>query len=354
LTDPILEVQDQASVAICMATYDPPLELFRRQIESIRGQTHTDWHCYISDDHSGSDIFNQIRSIVGADCRFTMSRRATRLGFYRNFQCSLELVAPSQHAYVALADQDDRWYPDKLSVLLHELRPGVNLVYSDLRIVDTTGRISSESYWTSRSNNFTDYFQMFFANTVTGATSLFRAELLPQILPFPRSIGAAFHDQWISLVAMSIGEIAYVDQPLQDYIQHDSSVIGHAVRPGRTHEARQMLPTRKNLSRAWAKGQRAFEDDLRIKEFARELIERLGLQLSDERKAALEKLAVLGDDIRSTTWMAARAAVSLINDDVTMGAERRLFAGLVWSRLNTIASWLSFSPFRAKTRDLHH
>ena len=27
-------------VAVCMATFDPPLELFQRQIESIRGQTH--------------------------------------------------------------------------------------------------------------------------------------------------------------------------------------------------------------------------------------------------------------------------------------------------------------------------
>ncbi len=33
-----------------MATYNPPDELFERQIDSIREQTHSDWVCVISDD----------------------------------------------------------------------------------------------------------------------------------------------------------------------------------------------------------------------------------------------------------------------------------------------------------------
>src|SRR4051794_24936017 len=39
-------------VAIAMATYEPPPELLRAQVESIRAQTHTDWICVISDDCS--------------------------------------------------------------------------------------------------------------------------------------------------------------------------------------------------------------------------------------------------------------------------------------------------------------
>ena len=42
-------------VAVCMATYDPPIELFRRQIDSIRAQTHRNWVCLISDDNSSPD-----------------------------------------------------------------------------------------------------------------------------------------------------------------------------------------------------------------------------------------------------------------------------------------------------------
>ena len=39
-------------VAICMATYDPPPDLLRRQLDSIREQTHGNWICLISDDCS--------------------------------------------------------------------------------------------------------------------------------------------------------------------------------------------------------------------------------------------------------------------------------------------------------------
>ncbi|MFL5826633.1 MAG: hypothetical protein ACJ76V_08940, partial [Thermoleophilaceae bacterium] len=44
-------------VAICMATYEPPLDLFRRQMESIRAQTHRNWVCVISDDCSSAEAF---------------------------------------------------------------------------------------------------------------------------------------------------------------------------------------------------------------------------------------------------------------------------------------------------------
>src|SRR5262249_31137961 len=39
-------------VAIAMASYEPPPDLFERQIESIRAQTHDNWVCVISDDCS--------------------------------------------------------------------------------------------------------------------------------------------------------------------------------------------------------------------------------------------------------------------------------------------------------------
>ena len=39
-------------IAICMATYNPPLALFKAQIASLRAQTHTNWVCIIMDDYS--------------------------------------------------------------------------------------------------------------------------------------------------------------------------------------------------------------------------------------------------------------------------------------------------------------
>jgi hypothetical protein len=65
------------------------------------------------------------------------------------------------------------------------------------------------------------------ANTVTGAATLFRAEMLEKILPFPKKIGDAFHDHWIAIVGITQGELKYIDAPLYDYYQHAENIIGH-------------------------------------------------------------------------------------------------------------------------------
>jgi hypothetical protein len=64
-------------------------------------------------------------------------------------------------------------------------------------------------------------------NTITGAASLLRTSLLAEILPYPKQVGAAFHDRWIGLVAPLKGDIGYVGRALYDYVQHATSVIGH-------------------------------------------------------------------------------------------------------------------------------
>jgi hypothetical protein len=107
-------------VVICMATYEPALDLLRRQLDSIRSQTHANWVCVISDDCSRPERFQGIQEIVGGDPRFAVSRASRRLGFYSNFERALAL-APPECDYVGLADQDDYWYPDKLAILLEAI-----------------------------------------------------------------------------------------------------------------------------------------------------------------------------------------------------------------------------------------
>ena len=109
--------------------------------------------------------------MLGDDPRFLLSRASRRLGFYRNFERALAL-APAGARYVALADQDDRWHPDKLATLLAELGDA-QLVYSDARVVDGDGRVLADTYWGRRSNNHTDLLSLLVANSVTGAASLF-------------------------------------------------------------------------------------------------------------------------------------------------------------------------------------
>ena len=167
-----------------------------------------------------------MQRILDGDPRFVVSRSPRRLGYYHNFERALSMAPPSA-AYATLADQDDRWHPGKLEALLGALGDA-NLVYSDARIVDRDGRLLSNTYWSRRRNNYTNLASLLVANTVTGAASLFRRELLELALPFPPRHGSPYHDHWLAMVALATGRIAYVDRPLYDYVQHRGAALGHA------------------------------------------------------------------------------------------------------------------------------
>ena len=66
-------------IAICMATYNPNLDLFHTQLESIRAQTDTDWVCLISDDCSAPESYEAVADAVAGDDRFILSRAERRL-----------------------------------------------------------------------------------------------------------------------------------------------------------------------------------------------------------------------------------------------------------------------------------
>ena len=221
-------------IAICMATFEPDMALFRTQIESLRAQTDERWICVVSDDASAPEHFAQIRELLADDPRFLLSRSQERLGFYRNFERALRL-APAEARLLALCDQDDRWWPEKLEVL-REAIGGAGLVYSDQRLVDADGRVLRDTLWRGRRNNHTDLVSMLVANTITGAAMMMRREVAELALPFPDTPGHAFHDAWLAAVALAAGEVAYVDRPLYDYVQHRAAFFGsvtHGPRPRR-------------------------------------------------------------------------------------------------------------------------
>jgi glycosyltransferase involved in cell wall biosynthesis len=227
---------DDPLVAICMATHNPPQSLFQRQVESICSQTHERFVCLVSDDCSEHEALDRIERACEADPRFVLAAHSEKVGFYRNFERCLSHV-PREAAFVALADHDDDWSHDKLEVLLGALLDsGALLAYSDMRVVDEHGGVVAPSYWTGRKNNHERFGSLLLANTVTGAASLFRRELLDDVLPFPPPVGHAFHDHWIACVALCLGEITYVDRPLYDYVQHGGNVIGHNA-PPRSHRS---------------------------------------------------------------------------------------------------------------------
>jgi hypothetical protein len=324
---------DEPTVAIAMATHEPDRDLFAAQVDSIRAQTHAGWICLVSDDASGTAGTATIERVLDGDERFVLSRSAERLGFYRNFERALTLL-PAGPGLVALADQDDRWHPDKLAALAEGLGTA-DLVHSDARIVDRDGEVISTTYWTGRKPNEGDLASLLIANTVTGAASLFPRDLLRPALPFPELPGRPYHDQWLAAVALARGEIAYVDRPLYDYVQHGGAVLGHvggsgreagtpAVSDGGVDEA----PVVTRRGERW---RAAYEEETRRVVLIAEALGRRCEPLSDPtRRRDLGRLQALERSPASVAWLAARAARHARGRSETGGAERTLLAGLLW------------------------
>lgn len=337
-------------VAICMATFNPDPGLFRVQVESIRSQAGVEWHCFVSDDCSDSESLELIEQVLAGDERFTLSASPARLGFYRNFERALGMV-PDDFELIALCDQDDRWHADKLASLVAGLG-SAQLVYSDQRLVTSGGEVLSETYWSARQNNHTNFLSLLIANTVTGAASLFRRRILDQALPFPEVPGEQYHDHWLALVAMATGELAYVDRPLYDYVQHEGAVLGHdAANAGLMSGGWRRLDPRRWREILGGWGSAYFDVYLRLKGLAQIVLERCGEQMAPARRRALERFVRSDRSLSGLIWLALRPLRRLTGNNETLGIERVLVRGIMYRHLAALKRRLPDSLLRRAEAD---
>lgn len=328
---------EEPLIAICMGTFDPDLALLEAQLESIRNQTDRDWVCVISDDYSSSDRYEAIQALTAGDRRFLVSRAPGRIGFYRNFERALALAPPAA-SLIALCDQDDVWHPGKLAQLRSALGDGT-LVYSDQRLVDPRGRVISETLWRGRANNHCNLASMLIANTITGAASLFTRRVAELALPFPDSPGIEFHDHWIGLVALAAGEIRYVDQPLYDYVQHDSAVLGKVGKPGE-----QEVFSKRSLAEEWKAAY--FLGYMPGKVRATTLLLRCGTTMPSFKRRGLERYLAAESSLASFVWLLLRPLRALWRRNETLGTEWELARGVVWRWMAGVLARLPGLPDR--------
>jgi hypothetical protein len=323
-------------IAVCMTTFEPAVALFRRQVASIRSQSHERWRCIVVDDGSDPAAYAEIRAVLAGDERFELHRNDERLGFYFNFERALSLVPPEAEA-VALCDQDDEWRPAKLETLLAALREGHRLVYSDQRIVTPAGDVLASTFWAERENQWTDLGALLVSNTVTGAASLFRRDLLDVALPFPPRLASAYHDHWLALAARATGTIGYVDEPLYDYVQHGTQVLGHPAGDGEQVQPPAPRPAREQR---WQFGY--FAHVVPAQFAATALLERCGSQLRPDERDTLESF-VEGDATLRGVLAHARTTSAL--RPRAEGDRFAALAGMAWRRWSRFRTRRDVRPF---------
>ena len=210
----------ELSVALC--TYNGA-RYIGELLESIVHQTVPPGEIVARDDGSTDDTLAIVSEYAARypAIRWDVVRNEERLGVRRNFE---EAIRRTSGRYIALADQDDVWEPDKLEVLLRHMREKrVALAHSDVSLVDREGRpIPAAGTGLPRERTLDDY--VLGANNVIGCTCLFDSALKAYAFPFPRYY--FYHDQWLAIFACRHGGISREDRALVRYRLHGDNVVG--------------------------------------------------------------------------------------------------------------------------------
>ncbi len=208
-------------ISIAMATYNGSLYI-PSQLDSIINQTHKNIEIIIVDDCSSDDTVSIILQYQKQHTNIKLIQNQTNMGVVKTFAQAISLC---EGDYIALSDQDDVWFSNKLEKLLANIGDNL-LIHSDAVLVDDNMQVIANSNITQTKKDrykaeFVDYL---ISTSVTGCTALFPKKLLDLALPIPD--GFYIHDHYLAIVASFYGTVKFLDEPLVYYRQHGNNAIG--------------------------------------------------------------------------------------------------------------------------------
>ena len=206
-------------ISAVMATYNGA-KYISEQLDSILAQTLAPNEIIIVDDCSVDKTWQILNEYAQCNPKIKLYRNNVNLGVVKTFEVALTLCTGE---FIALADQDDYWLPNKLELLMANI--GDNwLIHSDAYIVDESLNVISESYNRIKPYHDNSLAMYLLRNNVTGCTVLLHRDLLRLALPFPSNV--IMHDHYLALCAKYYSRIGYLNRPLLKYRQHTQNVVG--------------------------------------------------------------------------------------------------------------------------------
>ena len=231
------------SVALC--TYNGALYI-QEQLNSILSQSLPVNEIVICDDGSTDDTLQILRKIQKEHPSIiSLHVNDGHLGVAKNFEKALSLCNGDM---VFLSDQDDIWYPNKVSTLVEILShsPFTSLVFSNAGLIDSEGKLVSDSI-----DFFTQAFpsknQLMFDVGLAmemalsecfalGSSMALRHSFLKKVLPFKKELSESFnHDDILLFYASLTNNIKYTKERLFNYRIHEKQTAGR-INPSSTHQ----------------------------------------------------------------------------------------------------------------------
>lgn len=136
--------------------------------------------------------------------------------------------------YVCRIDPDDRHRPNFLSrtVPILDQYPEVGLVYGNINLIDSAGRVTVERGTMHPRLDFkgNEFIELLKRNYICAPTVLARREAWMSAYPVPN--GLAFNDWYFSIMLARKWEYYYISDVLADYRVHDSNWHNKVSRDG--------------------------------------------------------------------------------------------------------------------------
>ena len=231
-------------ISIAMATYNGE-KFVSKQLQSLALQHVLPIELVICDDASTDGTLKAVEAFASnAPFPVHVHVNDTRLGYRSNFMKAASLC---RGELISFCDQDDVWYPEKLAEVEKRFaNPGVLLVHHNARLVDAQGNGLGNVHNGHRGSDAT--FECMHGNPwhfPLGFAITFRHELLElsklrmDTTDYFNEAEHLAHDQWIYLLAWTLGQTSIIARPLVDYRQHASNTYG-------------LVKTKRNLIGRWA------------------------------------------------------------------------------------------------------
>jgi len=198
------------NISVCMATHNGEKYL-RQQVDSILAQLSGHDELIISDDNSSDTTLSILHSYNDSRIMLLESKKFGSPS--RNFEHAL---THCRNSFIFLADQDDIWHPDKITVMKAALEKN-DLVVCDCEIVNENLSTLHHSFF-SQNHSRSGLIKNFVKNSFIGCCMAFRKPVLTKALPFPENI--PFHDQWIGLIAERYFTVAFIPEVLVAHRRH--------------------------------------------------------------------------------------------------------------------------------------
>ncbi|WP_426133837.1 glycosyltransferase [Pseudomonas sp. PWP3-1b2] len=153
LSEEIRKWKTKPLISIIMPVYNPPLDLLREAIESVKSQLYKNWELCIADDAStDEDVIAYLKTLSSQDKRFNVMFRTENGHMSKASNSALELASGQ---YIALMDNDDLIPESALYWVARAIHdnPDAGIIYSDEDKIDANGKRSSP-YFKSDWNEF--------------------------------------------------------------------------------------------------------------------------------------------------------------------------------------------------------